>query len=183
MRKLTAALSGLALTAGTMAAVPVSADPVVDCNFAPLKYIKNFSAGGEQFTTKANLRVYDNGVPADNCTDGTIAQTIAIKGRNNTGLATISPTTPRLAYKLNAGSDFYTASGVQLDKSDPVNGWRTYDVSTDDIPLGAEVAYFIGIRITWTVKVDGDTFTRAVLCERTEVDGPHAYTCKIPTKP
>ena len=94
MHKLTAALSGLALAASTMSAVPVSADPVDDCNFVPLKFTKNYSAGGEQFMVKANLRVYDNGDPNDTCTDGTITQTIAIKGRNNTSLATISPTRP-----------------------------------------------------------------------------------------
>ena len=72
---------------------------------------------------------------------------------------------------------------MQLDKTDPVNGWRTNDVSTDDIPLGAEVAYFIGIKIGWTVKVDGDTFLRTVTCERVEATGTRAYTCKTVTAP
>ncbi|QWZ07613.1 hypothetical protein KRR39_19660 [Nocardioides panacis] len=181
MHTLTAALSGLALAASTVAAVPVSADPVNDCNFAPLKYTKNFSAGGEQFTTKASLRVYDAGVPTDTCTDATIVQTIAIKGRNNTSLASISPTRPRLSYKLNAGSTSYKSTGVQIDKTDPVNGWRTYDVTTDDIPLGAEVAYVMGIKLTWNVKVDGETFNRTVVCDRINADGSDAYTCKILT--
>jgi hypothetical protein len=180
MHKLTAALSGLALAAGTVAAVPVSADPVADCHYVPLKYTKNYSAGGEQFTAKANLRVYDNAVPANTCTDGTITQTIAIKGRNNTSLTTISPTRPRLSYKLNAGSNYYKSTGVQIYKTDPVYGWRTYDVSTDDVPLGAEVAYFIGIRISWSVKVHGTTFVRTVVCDRIYVDGARAYSCRTP---
>jgi hypothetical protein len=184
MHKLTAALLGLALAASTMAAVPVSADPVDDCNYAPLKYTKNYSAGGEQFTVKANLRVYDAADdPDQTCTDGTVTQTIAIKGRNDTSLSTVSPTRARLFYKLNAGSNSYRSTGVHVVRTDPVSGWRTYDVSTDDVPLGAEVAYFMGIKIAWTVKVDDRNFTRTVICDRINPDGTDAYICKTATAP
>lgn len=165
--------TSLTLMAGVLSSVtaPVAADPIQDCNFVPLKYEKNYVTGGEQWKAKANLRVYDI------CEEGTIRGRVLVKGRSRTSLADISPTTPRLAYQRHNDTSYRNTWVAPLQRQPLTsNGWRPYGVTTGDITLRA--GWFMGVRIRWTVTVDGRQFTRTVVCDRIYTEGARAYLCR-----
>lgn len=172
-RKLGLALALAAPLAASLVAVPqAGADPTEDCDFVPLTYQKNYSAGGEGFTTRADLKVYDL------CDAGTITGKVYLRGRNDTQLTDLTPYQPRLAYKRQLDQSYRSGGIDPLARQPVTNGWRPYRVTTDDIDFDPSGGYFMAVRIRWSVTVDGDSFTKTVVCDRIHDTGRNAYLCR-----
>jgi hypothetical protein len=169
-----AALASVPVVAASALLVPSTASaasPSKACSSVPLAFTKSYVTGGRRWQTKTSLRVRDL------CAVGTFRGKVYVRGTGGTTEGNLSPFSVSVQYKRQLDTAF-SGSGLSLQKlARQGDGWRPYDVASEDIKMEPSGGYFIEVRVRWTVRVGGKNYTRDVTCDRIHDKGNKAYLC------